>query len=57
MRVDRDEGEYFLAKVGLRQGCVMCPLLFKFFMDGVVREEVVRVWEQGDRMVYDSERK
>ena len=30
-------------RVGLRQGCVMSPWLFNFYIDGVVREVNARV--------------
>ena len=36
--------EWFPVNVGLRQGCVMSPLLFNVYMDGVVREVNVRVF-------------
>ena len=32
-----DVSEWFLISVGLRQGCVMSPLLLNVYMDGVVR--------------------
>ena len=35
--------ELFPVNVGLRQGCVMYPWLFNEYMDGVVREVMVRV--------------
>ena len=41
--------EWFLANVGLRQGCVMWPRLFNVYMDRVVREVNVRVllkWQE-----------
>ncbi len=52
VRVGRDEGEYFLVELALRQECVKCPWLFNIFMGGVVREVKARVMEQGVRMVY-----
>ena len=33
--------------VGVRQGCVMFPLLFNVYMDGVVREVNARVHGKG----------
>ena len=39
--------EWFPVNVGLRQGCVMSPWLFKVYMDGVVREANVRVLGKG----------
>ena len=33
----------FQLNVGLRQGCVISPHLFNVYMDGVVREVIVRV--------------
>ena len=30
--------EWFSAKVGLHQGCVMSPWLFNLFIDGVMKE-------------------
>ena len=42
-----DESEWFQVNVGLRQGCVMSPLLFNVYMDGVVREVNVRVLGKG----------
>ena len=38
MSVCREEGEWFEVGVGLRQGCVMSPWLFNFFMDAVMKE-------------------
>ena len=35
--------EWFPVNVGLRQGCVISPWLFNVYMDGVVREVIVRV--------------
>ena len=37
VRVGNDVSEWFLAIVGVRQGCVMSPLLFNVYMDSVVR--------------------
>ena len=35
--------EWFPVNVGLRRGCVLSPWLFNVYVDGVVREENVRV--------------
>ena len=47
VRVGNDLSEWFPVFVGLRQGCVMSPWLFKVYMDGVVREVNVRVLGKG----------
>ena len=31
-------GEEFLTKLGLRQGCVLAPVLFNLFLDAVLRK-------------------
>ena len=38
---------YFSVNVGLRQCCVMSPLLYNVYMNGVVREVHVRVLAKG----------
>ena len=38
VRVVNEVSEWFPVRVGLRQGCVMSPWLFKLYMDGMVRE-------------------
>ena len=43
VRVGNDVSEWLPVNVGLRQGCVVSPLLFNVYMDGVVREVNVRV--------------
>ena len=55
VRVDREEGEWFNVKVGLRQGCVMSPWLFNIFMDGVMKEVRERSREIGASL-WDCER-
>ena len=41
--------DWFPVNVGLRLGCVISPLLFNVYMDGVVREVNVRVlWERAE---------
>ena len=47
VRVGNDVSEWFLVKVGLRQGCVMSPWLMNVYMDGVVQEGNVRVLGKG----------
>ena len=47
VRVGNDVSEWFPVNVGLRQGCVMSPWLFKIYMDGVVRGVNVRVLGKG----------
>ena len=42
-----DLSEWFLVNVGLRQGCVMSPLLFNVNMDCLVREVNARVLGKG----------
>ncbi len=39
--------ESFSVEVGVRQGCVMSPWLFSFYMDGFIREMKVGVWDLG----------
>ena len=38
VRVGLDVRQWFLVNVRLRYGCVMSPMLFNVYMDGVVRE-------------------
>ena len=38
MESDRSESFKFKVTIGLRQGCVMSPLMFNVYMDAVVRE-------------------
>ena len=47
VHVGNDVSEWFPANVGLRQCCVMSPLLFNVYMDGVVREVNVRALGKG----------
>ena len=47
IRVGNDVSEWFPVNVGLRQGCVIFPLLFNVYMDGVVREVNLRVHGKG----------
>ena len=47
VRVGNDVSGWFRINVGLRQGCVMSPLLFNLYMSGVVREVNVRVLGKG----------
>ena len=55
--VGNDVSDWFPVNVGVRLGCVMSPLLFNVYVDGVVREVNVRVLgkelkllsENGDR--------
>ena len=50
VRVGNECSEWFLVKMGLRQGCVMSPWLFNLYMDGVVREVNARVLGRGLRL-------
>ena len=47
VRVGSEISDWFLVKVGLRQGCVMSPWLFNLYIDGVVREVNTRVFGKG----------
>ena len=38
VRVKRGESEWFRIDSGLRQWCIMSPLLFNVYMDGVMKE-------------------
>ena len=51
VRVGNEVSEWFLVRVGLRQGCVMSPWLFNFHIDGVVREVNARVLCRGLKLV------
>ncbi len=37
VKISGETSEDFEIEVGLRQGCVMSPCLFNFYMDGVMR--------------------
>ena len=50
VRVGSEVSEWFLVRVGLRQGCVMSPWLFNIYIDGVVREVNARVFGKGVRL-------
>ena len=52
--VGNDVSEWFPVNVGLRQGCVMFPWLFNVYMDGVVREVIVRVLEKGLELLSEN---
>ena len=54
VRVGTDVSEWFLVKIGLRQGCVMSPWLFNVYMDGVVREVNVRVHGKGLKLLSEN---
>ncbi len=50
VRVNGELSASFNVEVGVRQGCVMSPWLFNIYMDGIVREIKVRVWDLGSRI-------
>ena len=54
VRVAGTESECFGVNVGLRQGCVMSPWLFKVYMDSVVKEVYSRTHERGVKLRIDS---
>ena len=56
VRVGSEVSEWFLVKVGLRQGCVMSPWLFNLYIDGVVREVYTKVLGRGLELIEDGER-
>ncbi len=49
--------EHFEIKVGLRQGYVMSPWLFKIYMDGVMREMKGKVRKAGVRMYAEGRKR
>ena len=52
--VGNDVSEWFPVNVGLRQGCVMSPLLFNVYMDGVVREVNITVLGKGLKLLSEN---
>ena len=46
VHVRNDVSEWFPATVGLRQARLITPWLFNVYMDGVVREVKVSVWQR-----------
>ena len=38
VRVGSEVSAWFTVEVGQKQGCIMSPLLFNLYMDGVLRE-------------------
>ncbi len=50
MRVGGEFSENFAVEVGVRQGCVMSPWLFNFFMDGCMWEMKYRVVNTGAKL-------
>jgi hypothetical protein len=46
VRMDGALGSWFATQSGVRQGCVIAPLLFNTFMDFVVRRALARVQEE-----------
>jgi hypothetical protein len=51
VRINGVEGEWFKIESGVRQGCVMSPWLFNLYMDGVMKELMVGMGNEGVRMM------
>ena len=57
VRIGNEVSEKFSVNVGVRQGCVMSPWLFNWYMYGVVREVQARTFEREAQLVGDGEEK
>ncbi len=57
VRVGNSKSDWFPVRAGLRQGCVMSPLLFNVYMDGVAREHNARMLGRGLSLVNADGRK
>ena len=55
VRVGNEVSEWFLVRVGLRQGFVMSPWLFNLYTDGVVREVNAQVLCRGLKLVHGND--
>ena len=55
VRIGNEVSEWFLMRVGLRQGCVMSPWLFNLYIDVVVREVNARVHGRGLKLMDEND--
>lgn len=52
VRVEGGLTDWFSVNVGLRQGCLLSPMLFNVFIDHVIRESLVGLDEHGLEIAY-----
>ena len=52
VRVEGDLTEWFNVNTGLRQGCLLSPMLFNIFIDQVIRESLADMHEHGLEVAY-----
>ena len=57
VRVKGKLSEFLSLKTGVKQGCVLSPLLFNIFMDWVVRRVMKAMGGRGIKIRYGSQRK
>ena len=57
MRVNGTLSESLSLKTGVKQGCVLSPLLFNIFMDWIVQRVMKKMEHTGIRIQYTKQRK
>ena len=57
VRIGKEICEWFSVNVGVRQGYVMSPCLFKLYMDGIVRQVQAKTLGREAQLVGDGEEK
>src|SRR6187401_299653 len=57
VRVNGVMSDYLSLKTGVKQGCVLSPLLFNIFIDWVVRRVMENVGDTGIEVRYSPKRK